>query len=107
MPRHPQRIGCIFEHRHMRPDRIGLEHHSDFPPVERNVFACLAAEHFLPANGDPAGIRRFQPRNGTKGGCLAATGWAKQGEQFAFLDFERRGLHTATGFVVRAPVDFG
>ena len=45
----PQRIGDVLENRHMRPDRVGLENHTEAPPLRRDKHArSRIADHLVP-----------------------------------------------------------
>ena len=42
-PAMAQRIGDVLAHRHVRPDRIGLEHHADVAQARRHLHAVAPA----------------------------------------------------------------
>ena len=78
----------IFEHRQMRPDRVGLEHHADIAVVRFDRQLRRAVEHRLSVDLDPAFLRRFQAGDAAQRGGLAAAGGAEQGDQLAVGDLE-------------------
>src|SRR5258708_27272276 len=102
--RYPQGIGRILEHAHMRPDGIGLEHHSNIAVIERYVFPGRGIEHFDSADLDAAGIRRLQPGNGAQRRGLAAARWTEQREQLAFGDVEVDAQDAAAGLSLEADI---
>src|SRR6478609_8514567 len=89
---HAKRKGDVLENAHVRPDRVGLEHHSESALVGGHVHpllrACAGREQHVAAHRDDAGIRLLQARDGPQRGRLAASRRAQQGEQLARLDGE-------------------
>src|SRR3990167_1739616 len=65
----------------MRPDGIGLEHHSEIALVERDENVARRRKHHPSINRNLAGERPLQACNRTQGRGLAATGGPKQGEE--------------------------
>ena len=49
-----QRIGDVLAHRHVRPHRIGLEHHADVAQARRHQHAARRRRHHLAADADRA-----------------------------------------------------
>ena len=85
---HPQAIGDIVEHGHMRPYRIGLEHHRDAALLGRNVAALGRGIHRSAVDPDRPGGRLFEPGNRAQGRGLAAARGAQQGHVLAAPDGE-------------------
>jgi hypothetical protein len=86
--------GDVLEHRHVRPDRVRLEHHAEVAPIRRNVDPVAAREHRSVIDGDFAGVGGFQAGDALQRRGLAAAAGAKQGEELTSRDDER---HTADG----------
>ena len=82
-PLHGRPIGDVFQHAHMRKQRIGLKHHRDIAIGRRAQGDILAADENLSCAGD------FQTGNHPQGGGLAAARRAEQRHQLAGLDGER------------------
>ena len=92
---HLERKAHILGHRHMRVERVGLEHHGDAAIRSRHRIHGLAADQQL-TGGD-----LLQPGDHAQQGGLAAAGWADENDQLAVLDGERDvadGLDPAEGF---------
>ena len=92
---HLERKAHILGHRHMRVERVGLEHHGDAAIRGRHRVHRLAADQQL-AGGD-----LLQPGDHAQQGGLAAAGRADEDDQLAVLDGERDvadGLDPAEGF---------
>ena len=70
--------------RHMRKQRIGLEHHVDRPPIGRDAAQILAVEQ------DAARGRLLEAGQHAQKRRLAAAGRAEQREEFAFVDGQRQ-----------------
>ena len=102
--RYAQGIGRVLEHAHMRPDGIGLEHHSDIAVIQRDVLAGRGIEHLVSADQDAPRIGRFQAGNGAQRGRLAATRRAQQREQLALDDMEIYAQHAAAGLSLEADI---
>ncbi len=85
-----QREGDVVEHGHVRPDRVGLEHHAQAALVGRHVHvpAVARGEQDAVTDGDAAAVRLLQAGDGAQRRGLAAARGAEQGEQLALLDLE-------------------
>ena len=59
---HAQAIGDVLEHRHVRPDRVGLEHHREAALLGRNVDVLRGRKDRRAADADFARDRLFQAR---------------------------------------------
>ena len=66
----------VFKNRQMRQQRVMLEHHRHIPVLRRYSFGRLSIQT------DSAAIRRFQTRQQTQGGRLAAARRSNDHEQF-------------------------
>ena len=77
-----QREGQVFGHRHMREQRIVLEHHADAALVRRDVVDRPAAEL------DLAMRRGLETGQHHQAGRLARTGRPEHGDELAGLDIE-------------------
>ena len=49
-----ERVGDVLEHVHVRPDRVGLEHHAEVAPVRGHKDVRLGLSDNLIANADRA-----------------------------------------------------
>ena len=76
-PLHFERIGDIVEHVEMRPDRIGLEHHSDRALVHRNEDAARVRDH-ASADRDRALLGPLEAGDAAQDRGLAAPARTKQ-----------------------------
>ena len=85
--------GDVVINGHIRPQGVILEEEADLALVCRDIDARFAVEHDLVADGDAAGGGRFQTRDHTQGGGLAAAGGAEQGDKSVVLDDEVQILH--------------
>ncbi len=79
---HLQAEGEVLLHRHLRIERIGLEHHADAAVLGLFPSDVLALDEDLPV-GDLQ-----QPGNAVQERRLATAGRAEQHEELAVLDFE-------------------
>ncbi|MCY1522259.1 hypothetical protein D9M68_571040 [compost metagenome] len=75
-----QAEGHVGLDRHVRKQRIGLEHHVHGPPVRRHVGDVLAVQQDLARRG------LFEPRQHAQQRGLAAARAAQQGEDLVALD---------------------
>ncbi len=73
-----QRVGHIFEHRFMRPERVGLKHQPEVALFRRDLTARRPGIHLIFANNDTALRRLFQPGNGAQQRGFTAAGRPKQ-----------------------------
>jgi hypothetical protein len=85
----PQRVGDVVCHRHVREQRVVLEHHRHVSITGRHVGHVPAAEL------DPAGGRGLEAGDRTKQSRLAASGRAKQGEELPVGDLQVEIIHGA------------
>jgi hypothetical protein len=77
---HLETEGQVLVDRHVRPERVVLEHEADAAPLGRDVGdAPFADEDVAARRGEEAG-------NGAQRGGLAAAGGAEQGHQLAVAD---------------------
>ena len=87
---HEQAIADVRRDRHLREQRVALEHHADAALLHR------PRGHVLVAEADPAaGIGRLQAGEQAQQRRLAATRGAEQGNHLAGLDGQRRGFEAA------------
>ena len=70
----------VLVHRHVRIERIGLEHHGDAALRRLGVIDAASAD------GDLAGVGRLQPGDGAQEGGLATAGWAHKHHELAVGD---------------------
>ncbi len=95
-----QRIGDVFKHVEMRPDRIGLEHHADRAFMHRHEDAGCGIGHDAPADLDSAALGLFEAGNAAQCGGFSATAWTEQRVTLRIRDFEADvidGRHRAIG----------
>jgi hypothetical protein len=79
---HLEREGEILGHRHVRKQRVVLEHHPDLALVRRDVVDRPAVEQNLAMGGG------FEPRQHHQAGRLARARRAQHGQKLALTDVE-------------------
>ena len=79
-----QAEGDVVLDRHVRKQRVGLEHHVDRAPVGRDAFHVLAVEH------DAARRRLVEAGEHAQQRRLAAARGAEQREELALVDDQRQ-----------------
>src|SRR6185437_15034845 len=79
---HSQRKGDVVEHRHVRIERVALEHHRDV------ALAGLAIGDVLTVEEDAARAQRLDPGEDAQRCRLAGSRRPEQREEFARLDIE-------------------
>ena len=79
---HPQGEGDVPGHRHVREQRVVLEHHPHVPPVRRHPDDLPVTE------ADAAVVGAGETRQHHQQGGLAGTGRSEQGDEFPAPDFE-------------------
>ena len=84
-----QPVGDVLLHRHVREERVGLEHHVGRPLVGRQP------GHVLPVDLDPPARRRLEAREHPQQRRLAAARAAEQAEELALPDVEADTSSTA------------
>src|SRR5262249_6351073 len=87
---HPQRERDVLGDVHMRPQRIGLEHHADAAVFRRQRKARRADD--LVRQPDRAGIGWFEPPHQPQQRGLAAAGGPEQRKELAISDREADAL---------------
>lgn len=95
---HAQREAQVVGHRHVRKQRIVLEHHADVAAVGRHPVDDLAVEADLAAGG------RLEAGEHHQAGGLARTGRPEQGEELAAANVEIQVPHDE-GFAVVGLLD--
>ena len=85
---HAQPVGDVVEHRHVRPDGVGLEHHRHAALLGRDVAALAGVVHRLAVDADAAAARLLQAGDGAQRRGLAAARGAEQGHVLAAADRE-------------------
>ena len=56
-----ERIGDVLDHRHVRPDRVGLEHHAEIALVRRHEHAGGDVDHCAVADRDASAVGLSRP----------------------------------------------
>ncbi len=84
----PQRVRHVLAHRHVRPDRVGLEHHADVPQPRRDEETPLRRGDHVPADRDLAPGRVLEAGDAAQRGGLAAARRAEQADEFSVPDRE-------------------
>ncbi|MNZ78482.1 hypothetical protein D3C78_970580 [compost metagenome] len=84
--------GDVLRHRHVREQRVGLEHHVDRSFVRRHVGDVDTVEQ------NPAFGRALETGEHAQQGRFAGAGTAEQGEDFTLVDFQGHIVHCG-GFV--------
>ena len=82
-PEHFKAKGDVLRHRHMREQRIALEHRVDVPLEGREM------RHFLTIEEDRPIGRHLKSGDEAQQSGLAAAGWSQQGEEFVLPDRDR------------------
>jgi hypothetical protein len=98
----PQWKGHVLEYRHVRSDRIALEHHAELAPVRWLIQFMRGRIDENAADFDVAGVGRFQSGNAVQNGRLAATARPEQREERAARDVERNATDRQQGRAVDA-----
>ena len=88
-PLHLQPVGDVGPDRHMREQRIGLEHQIDRPLVGRD--SCDVA----PVEQDASFAGRLEAGQHPEQRCLAAARRPEQGEELVLADFQRHAVDGA------------
>ena len=83
-----QRIVDVLLHRHVRPHRVGLEHHADVAQARRHVQSALGRRDLVAADRDRAAGRLFEAGDAAQGRGLAAAGGPEQHDDLARRDAE-------------------
>ncbi len=78
----------VLAHRHVRPQRVRLEHHADVALVRRQVDPAFGVEHRGRAEADLASARCFQAGEAPQRRRLAAPARTEEDEELALLDLE-------------------
>ncbi len=81
--RHAQAKAHVVGDRHVRVERVGLEHHGDA------AVGRFRVGHVATANEDLAAANFLQPRDHAEEGGFAASRRPDEDGEFAFLDGER------------------
>ena len=92
-------VGDILADRHMRKERVVLEHRVDVALVGRHAFGGLAE------NLDMTFVRLLEAGNQAQAGGLARAGRPEHGEELAFSDVESDAIDGADRAEVAAAVD--
>ena len=93
-PPHPQGEGDVPGHRHVRKQRVVLEHHAHVPPVRRHPDDLPITE------ADAAVVGAGEPRQHHQQGGLAGAGGSEQGDELPAADLQVdivEGMHVAVG----------
>ena len=80
---HLEREGDVLRHRHMRKERVALEHHAEGARLGAAQRDVLALAH------QAAGGRLLEAGHDHEESRLAGAGGAEQGQKFAAADIER------------------
>ena len=78
-----QRIDHVLPHRHMRPHRIGLEHHAEVAQPRRHQNAARGRRHDIAADRNLAAGRMLEPGDAAQRRGLAAAGRPEQHDDLA------------------------
>ena len=93
-----ERIDHVLPHRHVRPHRVGLEHHAEVARPRRHQDAALGRRHQIPGDADLAAGRMLEPGDAAQGRGLAAAGGTEQHHDLA-------GRHREADAVDGRPAD--
>ena len=89
----PQRISDVLLDGHVRPDRVGLEHHADIAQTRRHLHAIGRRRYDAPANADAPGRGMLEPRDAAQRRGLAAAGGAEQHDDLAGRHVKAHPVH--------------
>jgi hypothetical protein len=101
---HAQGKGGVLEDRHVRPDRIGLEHHAEAAPVRRHEDVAAGGVDRLARHRDFAGLRALEAGDRAERSGLAAAARAKQREELAGGHVETHVLRGANALAAVAQI---
>ena len=85
-----QRITDVAGNVHVRPQGVGLEHHSDPPFLRRDVH--MPVRHCFAVEPDCSRLRSLESRDEAKERRLPASGGSEQRKEIAFRDVERHAV---------------
>jgi hypothetical protein len=80
-----QRVGHVLEDGHVRPHRVGLEHHPHAALLGGHEDPVARGRHGLAVDGDRALVGMLEPGDAAEGRRLAAAARAQQGEDPALF----------------------
>jgi hypothetical protein len=86
---HLERIRDVGEDRHVRPDRVGLEHHADLPALRCHEESPGGIADDAVTDGDAAGVVLLETGDHPERRRLAAPRGPEQGEEPTVGDRER------------------
>ena len=95
----PQAVGDVLADRHMRKERVVLEHGVDVALVGRHAFGGLAENLDMPL------VRLLEAGNEAQAGGLAGARRPEHGEELAFGDVEGDAVDGADRAEMAAAVD--
>src|SRR5690606_21791698 len=98
-----QRVGDVVEHRHVRPQGVGLEDHADVAPLGRHVQAALGGVLSSARDGDLTGVGLLEPGDRAQQGGLAATARPEQDDELAAADAQCDVVYGPHDAAVTAP----
>ncbi len=84
-----QAVADVAQHGHVRPERVGLEHHRHAALFRRHV------HHVATEQPDRALGRFLEARDGAQQGGLSAAGGAQNGDELAGRDLEVHSVQHA------------
>ncbi|MNR22952.1 hypothetical protein D3C85_1399390 [compost metagenome] len=99
-----QRVGHVFKHGLVRPQRIRLEHQPQVALFGRNLLAGATVIDDALADGDTATLGAFQPGHRAQQRRLAAAGRSQQRHHFALAQLHRHALEHRVVAVVQVQV---
>jgi hypothetical protein len=83
-----QRVGHVLEDGHVRPHRVGLEHHPHAALLGGHEDPVARGRHGLAVDGNRALVGMLESRDAAEGRRLAAAARAEQGEDPSLLHAE-------------------
>jgi hypothetical protein len=89
-PAHPERIGDVLEHGHVRPDGIALEDHAHLPFVSRHKGAGGGRVEHASVVDDLSAIAPLEADDHAQGRRLAAPARPEQGQNLTAPHIERQ-----------------
>src|SRR5262245_6694452 len=78
----------IFGDGHVRPDRVGLKHHADFPLLRRTITSWTGRKDGFVVESDTARIGLLQSRDAAHQRGLPRTAGSQQDKELFFTDLK-------------------
>src|SRR6185503_7859118 len=94
----------VVEHRHVRPDGVGLENHAEAALVRRDEDVLVGGVNHLAADADLPRAGPLEAGDGTQRRGLAAAARPEEREELALRHLEAHFVRSADGLAALADV---